>query len=287
MIRRRQQVLIVAALALGLVRPGLAQEVGNIADLESTTEIGRAGAWTAAVLGAAVREGDEVRTDRTGRARVVLQDGSVLNVGNDSHVMIEKLTLQPDKGAVRSLIRLLKGKLRPVVSDAYLRPGAVFEIETPAAVAGVRGTEFVITYDPVAEVSEVVGVTGTVRVHSVIDRVGHGVLITAQELTFVALGHFPTAPQRIQDTLFRQYIEGLEFIGGGRPESLTLGHPLLAGSQVPPADQAAASPAPPTAARALTPLVPGEPPFDPPTFSGSTGQPPGALRPTGDLGIQF
>src|SRR5262245_772776 len=51
-----------------------AQEVGTIAAMEGTAELGRGGAWAPAHIGAAIQQGDELRTSRPGRLRVVFQD---------------------------------------------------------------------------------------------------------------------------------------------------------------------------------------------------------------------
>jgi hypothetical protein len=67
------------------------------------------------------------------------------------------------------------------------------------------------------------------------------VLITAREVTMVGRGRFPTPPRRLSDALFRQYMEGIEFIGAGASESLTGGYSLAAGQSVPQPDRAAAA----------------------------------------------
>jgi len=41
---------------------------------------------------------------------------------------------------VRSLMKLLRGKVRATVGSYYQKTGTQYEVETPTAVAGVRGT---------------------------------------------------------------------------------------------------------------------------------------------------
>jgi len=234
--------LVAALLCAGTLT---AQVVGTVAEVQGQAELVRAGARTAVSIGMAVRAEDELQTSRPGRLRVVFQDDSVLTIGDDSQVRIDEHIVDIERGVFRSIVRLVKGRVRAVVSDYYGRRGAVYEIDTVTAVAGVRGTEFVAVFDPVAEVTEVVGVSGgRVAVHSVIDRTARGVFVTARELTQVARGKLPTRPQPLDEITFRQYIEGLEFIGDGRPESLIVQNPLLSGADIPPEDRAAALPAP-------------------------------------------
>ena len=238
--------LVVAALLL-CSRGAWAQGIGTIASMEGSVEIGRGGVWTAATIGGSIELGDAVRTGSPGRVRVVFQDGSVLTVSDATEFVVDEYEFEPNQGLFRSAIRLLQGKLRALVSDYYQTPGAHYEIQTGNAIVGVRGTTFVVTFDPSTDVTEVVGEHGLVRVHSVLDRVAHGVVVKARELTTVARGQFPTPPRRIDEALFRQYLEGLEFIGEG-PESLLLTHqPLLVGAIVPRQERAPAAPTGPGA----------------------------------------
>jgi len=281
MVTRRRQLLVVALFVV-LARASLAQDIGKVAIIEGTVEIGRASTWTAASIGTTIAVGDQIRTDARGRARIVFQDGSVLNVGTNTQVGIEQQSSDADKGSWSSRIQLLKGRIRPLVGDYYQRPGSVYEIESPTAVTGVRGTEFIMTYDPVGDVSQVVGVTGTVAVHSVRDRVRRGVVITAEELTVVARGKFPTPPERVPSNLFREYIEDLQFIGTGR--SGTAGEALLASQTVPPPDRPG-----PLLLQPSPEFLPGQPQgIEPdPSSGGVIGQPGNAVQPSGNLGIHF
>ena len=230
--------LLVFALALigGAV---LAQEVGTVAAVDGSAKIGSGDVWLNVTPGAAVHRGDEIRTGRPGRLRIVFQDDTILTVADDSRVVVNEQVFNPDQGKTRSLLGLLQGRVSALVSEYYQRAGAVYQIKTATAVAGVRGTEFVVSYDPTDESTEVTGLSGSVEVISAFDRSGRSVLVTAQEVTTVTRGHLPSAPRRLSDTLFHQYIEGMNFIGAGAAESLTLNSPLLAGQVVPQADRAA------------------------------------------------
>jgi hypothetical protein len=217
----------------------LAQEVGTVAAVDGSAKIGRGDLWLTVTPGAAVHRGDEIRTGRPGRLQIVFQDDTVLTVSDDSRVVVNEQVFDPDRGKARSLLGLLQGKVSALVSEYYQRPGAAYEIKTATAVAGVRGTEFVVSYDPRDERTDVTGLSGSVEVISAFDRSGRSVFVTAQEVTTVTRGHLPTAPRRLSDTLFHQYIEGMDFIGAGAAESVTLNNPLLAGQVVPTADRAA------------------------------------------------
>lgn len=215
-----------------------AQEVGTVAAVDGTGQIGHAGAWTDAAIGSAVQRGDQLRTGTPGRMRIVFQDDSVLAVSENSFITVNEQVFNSESGKAKSFMELLQGKVNAVVSDYYHRAGNTYEIKTVTAVAGVRGTEFTMTYNPDQDITEVVGISGHVEVHSMIDPAGPGVLLTANEVSTVPRGELPSRPHHLEDTIFRQKLEGIDFIGGGRPESLSAGQALASGGNVPSADRA-------------------------------------------------
>ncbi|HVO25877.1 MAG TPA: FecR family protein [Candidatus Margulisiibacteriota bacterium] len=238
--RRLRGGTLVLVMALLSTRGALlAQEVGTVAAVDGSARIGRGDVWLTVTPGLAVRRGDEINTGRPGRLRIVFQDDTVLTLSDDSRVVVNEQLFDPDQGKARSVLGLLQGKVSALVSEYYQRAGAVYEIKTATAVAGVRGTEFVVSYDPADDRTEVTGLSGSVEVTSAFDRSGRGVFVTAQEVTTVTRNQLPSAPRRLSDSLFRQYIQGMDFVGAGAAESVTLNNPLLAGQVVPKADRAA------------------------------------------------
>ncbi len=226
---------------LVLARSACAQEVGTIAELTGTAEVARNGTWTSLSIGSPVHEGDTLRTGRPGRLRIVFQDDSVLTLGDGSQLVVQQQVFDPPHGRIGTLIRLLEGKLRTLVSDYYHDQHASYSVETSTAVSGVRGTEFMVVVDPDSQATDVVGIAGHVEVHSVLDRVGHAVFVTDHEVTTVSQGQYPTPPRRLQEEIFRQDLEKLQFIGQGQPESLVLAHPLVSNGVVPDPDRATAA----------------------------------------------
>jgi hypothetical protein len=99
----------------------------------------------------------------------------------------------------------------------------------------VRGTEFVVAYNTKNQLSEVLGLGGTVEVHSPRDLKNHGVLVHDHQLTEVAKGKFPTPPRQItsDDDDYRRLMQGLSLPGAGDPESLILNDPTIGGKEVP------------------------------------------------------
>src|SRR5215813_3459072 len=81
-------------------------------------------------------------TQANARARIALDDGSVLNVGSDSSMKVVK----HDAGAQQTDLEVTVGKIR-AQAQKISQPNGKFEVHTPAGVAGVVGTDFYVAYE--------------------------------------------------------------------------------------------------------------------------------------------
>src|SRR3984893_14651147 len=100
---------------------------------------------------------DVVNTQANARARVSLDDGSVLNVGSDSSVHV----IKHDSGAQQTDLEIGFGKMRSQ-AQKISQPDGKFEVHTPAGVAGVVGTDFYVEY--INSVMTVIVFEGLVKV---------------------------------------------------------------------------------------------------------------------------
>ena len=89
-----------------------------------------------------IRVGDEVLSS-SGSATIVLADGSEVRISPDSRLTFNRLTQYGKSGMVDTRLRLHKGEVHTRVKPV-IEGGARFEIETPSAVAAVRGTAFAL-----------------------------------------------------------------------------------------------------------------------------------------------
>jgi hypothetical protein len=260
-----------------------AQAVGTVASMEAPAEVGRSGNWFPASLGMLIQQGDTLRTGQGGRLRVIFEDDSVVSLAAGSELVVDEAVYEGGR-RVRSVMDLLQGKVRALVSEYT---GSTFELGTPTAVAGVRGTDFIVVYDESAGRTDVVGVTGAVGVRGALGVVAQEVTVGAQQISRVERGKLPTKPERLDDVLFRQYLDGFEFIGSGRPESLAFGQPLLSGNEVPPDDRLAIPQVPLPGAEPFG-EPPADSPFDIPDVGSLLENPPAAVESgPGELGVRF
>ena len=227
--------LVVALMSLSSA-DAVAQSFASVAAIESRVEVQRQGSWSDLGLGDTLRAGDSVRSDAQGRLRLVLSDGSVVVVASNSQLTLDAHLFNPaEKGGAKSVLTLLKGKIRALVSE-YYRGGGSFDVQTPTAVSGVRGTDFVVLFDPLEQRSDIVGVSGRVSVRGV--GVPGEVSIRGRELSVVRAAEGPRPAVVLSDEQFWYYLDGLDFVGGGRPESLIFNESILLNGQVPLSERA-------------------------------------------------
>jgi hypothetical protein len=114
-----------------------------------------------------------------------------------------------------------------------LRKGTILA-NSPAESTGGQGqakaetTSFVMTYDPITDIAEVVGVSGRTEVRNVV--VGGRVYVEAREISRVEKGRPPTEPHRLEDAEYQRYLRPFE-VGGA--ETAVEDNPLITGASVP------------------------------------------------------
>jgi len=105
---------------------------------------------------------DLLRTDRAGRARLSLRDGSILSLGSYTELKV----VEHDPVGQRTQLQLNFGRVRSRVV-AINQLGGHFELRTPLAIINVLGTDFFTQYDAPSNTFRVICYSGSVRVSGV------------------------------------------------------------------------------------------------------------------------
>lgn len=135
-----------AALAL-LAAPALANDVGQIKNAKGAVHIERAGQKLPAAIGAKVRAADTVVTGADGSVGITFVDNSLLSAGPNSTLAIERYVFDSTTHAGTFDARLSRGTLAVVSGKIAKQSPDAMTVKTPAAILGVRGTEFVVRAD--------------------------------------------------------------------------------------------------------------------------------------------
>ena len=145
MTSRRIYIAIALLICLSLAMPPgvggqAAESAGKITAVLPIVNVVHGPQQVPAALSQQVYWGDVVNTGHLARARVALNDGSVLSVGSDSNLEITK----HDAAEQQTQLELNYGRVR-ANAVKLVKPKATFQIRTPTGVAGVVGTDFEVS----------------------------------------------------------------------------------------------------------------------------------------------
>lgn len=130
------------AILLGAVE-GAAPSVGLVKVAEGTAVMLRGDQTLLARAGLALLEGDILRTGADGRLGVVLRDDTRVSLGPETEIRIDRFVFAPAQGRLALVLKMARGIAAYVSGKiAKLSPDAV-RVETPVAIVGVRGSQFV------------------------------------------------------------------------------------------------------------------------------------------------
>jgi len=119
------------------------------ADVESVGHVTRAQGLSYAVQGSSLKElapnalinrKDVLKTGPNARLEVTLLDETKLTLGADTVFSVERYDLGRQNGGV--LLKLTKGVFRVATGQLESLRGGPFEVSTPLATIGIRGTDF-------------------------------------------------------------------------------------------------------------------------------------------------
>jgi len=203
------------------------RKAGNVSALlpvaKITRGIGQTRSVTEAKKGDEVQWQDLIQTEKGGRARILLEDQSVISLGSQAELRI----MQHNRASQQTSMQLTYGRVRMQVAS-ITRDGGRFELRTPTAVAGVIGTDFG-TDSSLPGVTQFICITGIVSVANEDSRVPGSVQCPAGTTTTVNRGMAPTPPQPATQQQIRQLIQDTEpaVISSFSPGSALLGTEIV------------------------------------------------------------
>ena len=146
------------------------EAIGKFSYVEGTVDVLRGGSMPAisVKVGDPVFVKDIIRTKSGSRAELTFVDGNILRIAQRSRIDISEYVTEEGKGS--AVIRLPRGKVQAIVPEERVKRISIspkanrFEIHTPNAVAGVRGTDYFVFYDK--NITGVVVRTGNVYLYN-------------------------------------------------------------------------------------------------------------------------
>ena len=125
-------------------------EVGGIEISKGNAEVRQPdGSWKEVKLGTKIYLNDSIRTGKEGKVAIKLADGTSFTIGQDSDLTIDEFVYDQNTNIGKLTASLAKGVFR-FVTGKMIRGDSFANIKFRShdIVIGVRGTEFILSYDP-------------------------------------------------------------------------------------------------------------------------------------------
>jgi hypothetical protein len=130
---------LAVGLLITLPRAAVAAEtVGTVTRVENQARIGGA----TAVVGTPVHMDDEIRTGPKGRLEVTFRDQTLLTLGENAKVVIDRYVFNPSQGTGEMAVKATQGAMRFVTGRIGKLKDHNVTVVTPSAALAVRGTDF-------------------------------------------------------------------------------------------------------------------------------------------------
>lgn len=130
-------------LVCGWLTPADAQTIaGSVTSLTGSATLHRAGAAMNVAVGTPVQVADEIAVAAGGKVTITLSDGSILDAGPSSSIVIDQQMLGAGGARASTKVSLFGGLLRSVVKHSSHGNPPNFEVHTPNAILAARSTEF-------------------------------------------------------------------------------------------------------------------------------------------------
>jgi hypothetical protein len=224
MFRNRMLLTVCAALVTStmvipgdVLADGTAQHAGSISLILPQVQLTRSGQSTEVKPPTPVYWGDVVATGHMARARVALDDGSVLNVGSDASLTVTK----HDASQQQTQIDITYGEVRSKVVH-ITKPGGSFQVRTLTGVAGVVGTDFYLAYQN--SITRLIVYEGTVKFCNLS---GQCIMVGAGQMSFIRGSN--EAPDQTTTAPPSELVAAAQDTEVGHPRNIINRHPVWTG----------------------------------------------------------
>jgi len=146
-------------------------------------------------------------SEEQSKAQAKLNDGSFITLGPYSKIVFDKSVYDPSKPARNSLLSLLFGKARFIVTKLASFRDSQFKVKTPTAVAGVRGSDFAICVAPGSPLTTTL-MTGERTTVTFAGNTGQTQLVGPMSASSATQGMAATAPLPISSYLTTPFVLG-------------------------------------------------------------------------------
>ncbi|MBY0384191.1 FecR family protein [bacterium] len=138
---------------------------GTFMVVKGEVKVLRASETLKAKVTMSVYPGDTILSAKDSRAKIVMQDKNIIHISPSTEMKIETYVNNGQQKNVE--LNLKEGKVRNNVEQTYDGQKNKFIIKTPTAVAGVRGTQFITSFDKKTNETQIVTLHGKVELTNI------------------------------------------------------------------------------------------------------------------------
>ena len=132
---------VIVCVLMFFTNGALAETVGRTTSVKANAKAERSGAEKVLAGGEEVVENETLKTDHSGNVHLKFIDETQLTVGPASTVKLDKFVFNPNHRAHEFVLTAARGVFRFTTG---LSDHRAYQVETPVAVIGVRGTQFAL-----------------------------------------------------------------------------------------------------------------------------------------------
>lgn len=143
-LRRIAELSLLLVVAAFIATAANAADAGRVKVVKGAVEIERDGKNIAAAVGTPVQVGDAIKTGADGSVGITFQDDSLLSVGPNSVLSVDRFVFDNTTHKGEFDTSLKRGTLTAVSGKLVKERPESMRVKTPAAIMGVRGTEFAV-----------------------------------------------------------------------------------------------------------------------------------------------
>lgn len=168
--------------------------------------VDKSGKQTKARIGLKIFPQSTIKTGKDSRAKVVMTDQNEINVSPESVVELSKYEFDPKADNKNVLINVIYGKIRSKVSQKY-EGGNKFQVKTPSAVAGVRGTDFITSFDKGRSETKIITFEGRVEfgIPAGSSDIANSVFVSMGQTSTLTTGSRPSLPIELPATELAEF----------------------------------------------------------------------------------
>ncbi|MBI3756090.1 MAG: FecR domain-containing protein, partial [Deltaproteobacteria bacterium] len=148
---------------------------------------------------------DTIVTVVKSRAKIVMKDDSILSLGESARMVVRDYSLAEANDKRVSVFKIFSGNVRTVVGRIFRGSESRFQMETPTAVARIKGTDFIVSSNE--RESEIAAISGEVGARNISPSISGEVILKPGLATKVQEGRAPAEPYDISARRLNELIE--------------------------------------------------------------------------------